>query len=159
MKIKLLTIYIIIFSFLLSGCAASNSKQSMGQIYTLALEGFMPKDEALNSNMKYIAIDMSNFKDVDDKDKKEILNYFKKYNVETMDSTYEQLKEKGLWNAKTKALDGILLRVESTEVVRNKVIIKASKYRSGLGAIGGESTVIYKNGSWILKEAKDTWIS
>jgi hypothetical protein len=96
---------------------------------------------------------MSNFKDVDDKDKKDILDYFKKYNVETMDSTYEQLKEKGLWNAKTMALDGVLLRVESSEIVRNKVIIKASKYRSGLGAIGGESTVIYKNGSWILKEA------
>jgi hypothetical protein len=52
MKIKLLTVFIIIFSFLLSGCASGNSKQSMGQIYTLALDGFMPKDEALNSNMK-----------------------------------------------------------------------------------------------------------
>jgi hypothetical protein len=159
MKIKLLTVFIIIITFLLSGCAAGNSKQNMGQIYTLALDGFMPKGEGLNSNMKYIAIDMSNFTDIDENDKKYILDYFKKYKVETMDATYEQLKEKGLFNPETMVLDGVLLRVESTDIERNKVIIKASKFRAGDAAIGGESTVIYKNGSWILKEAKDTWIS
>ena len=73
----------------------------------------MEQDEALSSDMEYIAIDMNNFEDADESDKEEILSYFKeKYKVEVMDATLEQLKEKGLYNSDTMGLDGVLLRIE-----------------------------------------------
>jgi len=79
---------------LLSACNTGiEPKEHLGEIYSVALDSIMEQDEALSSNMEYIAIDMSNFKEVDESEKEEILSYFKeKYKVEVMDTTFEQLK-------------------------------------------------------------------
>jgi hypothetical protein len=121
----------------------------------------MEQDEVLSSDMEYIAIDMSNFEEVDEGDKEEILSYFKeKYKVEVMDATLEQLKEKGLFNPDTLVLDGVLLRIEIVDFkVNNTIFFEGSKYRSGDGAVGVEVRVHYKDNKWESKETKMTWIS
>lgn len=121
----------------------------------------MKQDEALNSDMEYIAIDLSNSEEVDENDKKEILNYFKeKYKVNVMDATLEQLEENGLYNPEIMLLDGVLLKIEKVDFkFNNKILIEGSKYRSGLGAIGVEVKVHYKDNKWKAKEVKMTWIS
>lgn len=121
----------------------------------------MKEDEGLNSDMEYIAIDMSNYEEVDESDKKEILNYFKeKYKVEVMDATFEQLEEKGLYNSDMMSLDGVLLKIEKVDFkFNNKILFEGSKYRSGLGAIGVEVKVHYQDNKWKAKEVKMTWIS
>ena len=111
--------------------------------------------------MEYIAIDMSNFKDVDESDKEEILSYFKeKYKVDIMDATLEQLKEKGLYNSDTMALDGVLLEIEKVDFkFNNEIFFEGSKYRSSLGAVGINVKVHYKDSKWKSKEVKMTWVS
>lgn len=161
MNFKYFSILIIV-SILLSACNTGiEPKEHLGEIYSVALDSIMKQDEALNSDMKYIAIDMSNSEEVDESDKKEILNYFKeKYKVEVMDATLEQLEEKGLYNPDTMRLDGVLLKIEKVDFkFNNKIIFEGSKYRSGLGAIGVEVKVHYKDNKWKPKEVKMTWVS
>jgi hypothetical protein len=144
---------------LTTGCSSANPSKDMGELYSLALDAYMPMDEGLNGDMKYIAIDMNNLKDIDETDKKQILKYFEKYNIEVMEATYEQLKEKGLYNPKTMVLNGVLLRVEKTEISNNRIVIEGSKYRAGDGAIGTKVIIEYKNGKWQVSKADGTWKS
>ncbi|MFB5089427.1 peptide ABC transporter substrate-binding protein [Psychrobacillus sp. PGGUH221] len=119
----------------------------------------MEQDEALSSDMEYIAIDMSNFEDADESNTEEILSYFKeKYKVNIMDATLEQLKEKGY--SDTMRLDGVLLRIEKVDFKsNNEIFFEGSIYRSGLGAVGVEVKVHYKDNKWESKELKMIWIS
>ncbi|KMY49936.1 hypothetical protein [Peribacillus loiseleuriae] len=161
MKFKQFTILFIV-SLLLSACNTGiEPKEYLGEIYSVALDSIMEQDEALSSDMEFIAIDMSNFDEVNETGKKEILNYFKeKYKVEVMDATFEQLKEMGLYNPDTMALDGVLLRIAKVDFkFNNNIFFEGSKYRSGVGAVGVEVTVHYKDDNWKSKEAKMTWIS
>ncbi|WP_339263015.1 peptide ABC transporter substrate-binding protein [Solibacillus sp. FSL W7-1472] len=161
MKIKHFSI-LLVLSLLLSACNTGiEPSEHLGEIYSVALDSIMEQDEALSSDMEYIAIDMSNFEDAAERDKEEILSYFKeKYKVEVMDATLEQLKEKGLYNSDTMGLDGVLLRIEKVDFkFNNEIFFEGSKYRSGLGAVGVEVKVHYKDNKWEPKEVKMTWIS
>ena len=161
MKVKHFNI-LIVFWLLLSACTTGiEPKEHLGEIYSVALDAILEYDEALNSNLEYIAIDMGHFKDADKDDKEEILSYFReKYTVDVMEATLAQLKEKGLYNPDTMSPDGVLLRIEKVNYKFNKsIIFEGSKYRSGKGSIGVEVTVHYKNGNWEVKETKMTWIS
>jgi len=161
LKIKHFSI-LLVLSLLLSACNTGiEPSEHLGEIYSVALDSIMEQDEALSSDMEYIAIDMSNFEDADESDKEEILSYFKeKYKVEVMDTTLEQLKEKGLYNSDTMGLDGVLLRIEKVDFKsNNRIFFEGSKYCSGLGAVGVEVKVHYKDNKWESKEVKMTWIS
>lgn len=41
----------------------------------------------------------------------------------------------------------------------NNIFFEGSKLRSAKGAIGVESTIRFKEGTWQVKESKETWIS
>ncbi|AKG34408.1 hypothetical protein [Paenibacillus durus] len=150
---------ILLCAMLITACTNTNHAKDMGELYSLALDAYMPIDQGLNSGMKFIAIDMSNFKDIDETDKEQILKYFDKYNVEVMEASYEQLKDKGLYDPQTMVLNGVLLRVEKTEISENQMVIEGSKFRSGDGAIGMKVIVEYSNGKWQVTKADTTWIS
>ncbi|MFI8686117.1 peptide ABC transporter substrate-binding protein [Rossellomorea sp. NPDC077527] len=161
MKYKMIPV-LLILTALLSACNnKENPKDHLGEIYTLALDSLMEKDKALNSEMEFIAIDMSNFDGVNEEQKKTIVNHFKdKYKVEVMNATMDDLEEKGYLNPDTMALDGVLLRIENVDFTfTNNVLFEGSKFKSGLGAIGVEGTVHYKNGEWRMKELEETWVS
>ncbi|TCJ01960.1 hypothetical protein E0Y62_21780 [Cytobacillus praedii] len=104
---------------------------------------------------------MSNFEELNNEQKREILNFFKeKYKVITMDATFGELEEKGYYNPITMTLDGVLLRIEKVDFKFNHTILfEGSKFRSGKGAIGVECIVHYKDGEWQIKESKEIWIS
>jgi hypothetical protein len=153
---------IVILTFFLTACNNGvNPKDHLGEIYSIALDNIMNYDEALSSDMKFIAIDMSNFDELSEKDKKEILNYFKdKYKVNVMDATFEELKEKGYYDSDKKGLDGVLLKISKVDFkFNNNIFFEGSKYRSSLGADGVENTVHYKDGKWQIKASKETWVS
>lgn len=150
----------IVLLFLVACNNEVNSKEHLGEIYRVALGSIMEKDEALSNNIEYIAIDMSNFEELNEQDKKEILAYFEeKFSIEVMDATYEELQEKGLYNTDTKVLDGVLLRIEKVDFVSNEFVFDGSKYRAGDGAVGVKGIVHFKNGKWQIKESKETWKS
>ncbi|WP_391116056.1 peptide ABC transporter substrate-binding protein [Psychrobacillus sp. L3] len=161
MKFKQIIILFIVL-LLLSACNPGiEPKEHFGKIYSVALDSIMEQDDALNGDMEFIAIDMSNFDEVNETDKNEILNYFNgKYKVKVMDATFEQLKEMGLYNPDTMSLDGVLLRIEKVDIKsNNNIFFEGSKYRSGLGAVGVEVTVHYKDNNWKSKETNITWVS
>ena len=159
MKYKFMCILFIIT--ILTGCNNGiEPKEHLGEIYTVALDSIMEEDQGLNHDMAFIAIDMSN-NDIDESSKKNILNYFEEtYKVEVMDATFEQLKEMGLYNPDTTALDGVLLEVTKVEFKSNNtVLLEVSKFRSGLGAIGVEVKAHYKDNKWQTEEVNLKWIS
>ncbi|MFJ5771681.1 peptide ABC transporter substrate-binding protein [Psychrobacillus sp. NPDC093180] len=153
---------LLVLALMLSACNIGiEPRENLGEIYSVALDSIMEQDEALSSDMEYIAIDMSNFENSNENDKEEILSYFKeKYKVEVMAATLEQIKEKGLYNSDTMSLDGVLLRIEKFDIKFNKeIFFEGSKYRSGLGAVGVKGKVHYKDNKWETNKVKMTWIS
>ncbi|MFC5651062.1 hypothetical protein ACFPYJ_18505 [Paenibacillus solisilvae] len=89
----------------------------------LALDAYMPIDEGLNGDMKYIAIDMSNFKGLDDTDKEQILKHFDKYNVKVMEATYELLKAEGLYDhQKAPSIERVTEQLEQKSLLNTKTI-------------------------------------
>ena len=154
--------YVMILALLLSACDNGDTpKEHVAEIYSVALDSIMKEDPGLNDEMEYIAIDMTHLNDLDEKDKEEILSFFKKvYKVDVMIATFEELKEKGLSNPDNGELYGVLLKLDKVDFkINNHVFFEASKYRSGLGAIGVEGTIHFNEGEWEIKELKHTWIS
>lgn len=161
MKFKLTACLFMLTLFLTACNTAVTPKEHASELYIIALNAIMETDESLNNDMEFIAIDMSNFDEVDEKQKNSILDFFEeKYKVQVMDATFDELKEKGYYNQDTMVLDGVLLTVQKVYFnVKNNVFFNGSKYRSAKGAIGVESTVHYKDGDWRIKESKETWVS
>lgn len=157
----LLILFVVAFSAVLTACNEKvTAKDHLPEIYIQAFDSFMPLDEGLNGEMKYIAIDMSNLNSLNITGKEKILNHFKKYGVEVMEASLEDLKQKGLFNERSLSLEGILLSIKEVDIQSDtKVQIEGSKYRSGLGAIGVITTVVYKDGKWQVEKANITWIS
>ena len=104
---------IVITTLLLGACNtgdSANEDMPLIDIYSLALDALMEEDKALNHDMAFIAIDLSNFKDLNETGKQAVLEYFSSnYEVAVMDATFEELKEKGYYNEETMVLDGVLL--------------------------------------------------
>lgn len=130
----------------------------MGAIYSMALDQLMPMDSALNQDMKYLAIDMSNFTDLDHGDKAQILDYFRKYKVKVMARTLDQLGETEP-GYMAKGLKGVLLYAESTVMSDGEITVKAVKYRSGTGADFVDVVLTFENGKWSVSSASMTGIS
>jgi hypothetical protein len=153
---------LLVLSLFLSACNHGlDSKESLGEAYRVALETIMEQDKGLNGDIEYIAIDMSNFVELAESDKQEIISYFEeKYKVDIMIATFEELKEKGLYNTDTMSIDGVLLGIEKVDFkFNNNAIFEGSKYRSAKGAVGVEVKVHYKDNKWKTKRVKETWIS
>lgn len=151
-----------ILALLLSACAkGENPEEHVAEIYSAALNSIMKEDPGLNNGMEYIAVDITNINDLAEKDKEEILSTIQKeYKVDVMIATFEELKEKGLYNPDTGELYGVLLKLDKVDFkFNNQVFFEASKYRSGLGAIGVEGTIHFDEGEWEIKELNHTWIS
>lgn len=161
LKLKYFSILFILLGLLCACNTSIEPKEHLGEIYSVALDAIMEQDPGLNTDMEFIAIDMSNFKDVDESDKEEIISYFKeKYKVEVIDANFDVIEEKGLYNPETLVLDGVLLGIKNIDFNdNNEVVFEGSKYRSGDGAAGIEGKIQYKDNKWTIKEVKMIWIS
>lgn len=156
---KYLVVICLAFSLLLSACSKPiDPEDHLVEIYSTAFESIMENDKALNSDAEYISIDMSELTDLTEQNKQEILQYFKdKYEIETMNASFEELNENGLYNPDTVSLDGVLLRLDAVDFVNNhEVLFAGSKYRSGLGAFGCKLIVHFEGDEWRVKEFRTT---
>lgn len=119
-------------------------------MYEKILEDLIKQDSALNTDAKFIAIDFENFKayhkdrntkedqmrSLSPNEKQTLLDYCRKYNENVIESNFKELKEQGYFNEETMSLDGILISIDNIEKMKeDKVILRASKYRSALGAV------------------------
>ncbi|MGG4552401.1 hypothetical protein [Paenibacillus humicus] len=135
---------------------------SAGQLYGLVFEAMMPIDEALNEDLKYIAIDFSVLTHLTEEDKQYIEEYISsRFAAPVRDATFEQLKESegGDFNVNGMVLSGVLLQIEKVEISEHGAVIEGMKYRSGNGAVGIAIQLELKDGAWKVIEATNTWIS
>ncbi|WP_334074863.1 MULTISPECIES: hypothetical protein [Paenibacillus] len=136
-----------------------DTHRSAGELYRLAFEAMFSMDEALNSEMKYIALDLSDLPQLTDADREHLLSSFAFGDVDVRDATMEELKKEEPEFKETMVLQGILLKIKKVELGENSAVIEGSKYRSGKGAIGAKITLELKEGAWSVTESEMTWIS
>ncbi|GEL78185.1 hypothetical protein [Tenuibacillus multivorans] len=164
MKLKNIFIWIAIL-LLLTSCGTtaqgSDGETNHSGAYIAALEKLMEEDEALNDQKEFIAIDMSHLEELNQTERDDIVKHFEEaYDVEIKVATMDELKEQGHFDEETMMLDGVLLSFDSIDQESNsKFIFEASKYRSGLGAIGLEVIVDHQNDEWKVVGSKMLWIS
>ena len=146
-------------------------EKQLVNIYIIALESFIPKEEFINlAIMDYLAIDMSNkyFNDISKEGKDEILNYFRdKYNVEVINASLNKLKEVGLTSSSGNDVDliknnkkGILLGITSWKYEsKTKVLIEGYWFFTSVASAGIRTRIVFQNNEWILEKTDTIWIS
>lgn len=143
-------------------------------MYKKILEDLIKQDSALNENAKFIAIDFENFltyhkdryakedqlRSLSPNEKQALLDFCKQYNENVIEASFEELKEQGHFNEETMSLDGILITVNKTEIIKeDKAILRMSKYRSALGAIMPKYELNLENEYYWNLKVIDTIIS
>lgn len=132
---------------------------SLVDAYMAVIDNLYEEDPGLNGGIKYIAIDTSKMVNLTDEGKTELLKRLADYGFEVLNMTFEELKEKGY----VKDLffsEGILFQIEDEPTKSNSIKMDASKWRSGLGAIGYDDLIIkYKDAKWEITKFGSMWIS
>ena len=132
---------------------------SAGQLYAMTFEAMMKLDEALNHEMDYIAVDLSEMTQLTEDDKTYIINHLQSFGTEIRDRTLEQLIEEENPDQNSPTLKGVLLRVDKVEITEDSARIEGSKFRSGTGAVGARITLKLEQGTWKLADSEMIWIS
>ncbi len=174
---KAICVFLIILLLFSTGCskpvdtnaAVSSKRQKAGYedktslcyIYVQAIEILLEEDTALNQGMKYIAIDMDTLKGISRDNEKEISEYFEKKYTKVKDASLEDLKKEGEFDARNKLLkNGVAVKVNKImEFTDESIEFEASKYKSGLGAIGMEFKFKKQDNGWKLVDSGLRWIA
>ncbi len=154
---KKLIVCLIIIMTVVSGCS-QEALDTVGA-YTAVIDKLYNEDTALNSDIKYIAVDTSAIVNLSEEEKARLLKEMEKYGYNVLDMTFEELEQEGyikdLYFEK-----GILFKIEDEAMSGSCITMDVSKWRSGLGAIGyGDLKVEYKSGRWEITKTGSAWIS
>lgn len=128
------------------------------EVYCRALDSLMREDIGLNDGMEYIAVNINSLEGLNEKDKEKVLKYFEKYNVKVINESFESLREKGMVKDGN-GIDGLLLSVDKSNTYIAVLTFEQSKFRTGTGAIGGQTIAIGILGKWIIISTTTSWIS
>lgn len=119
-------------------------------------------DPTLNDQISILAIDTSKMCNITSYEKALLLEKLGDvYELEIIDSTFEALQNDGyILQDKLHFPNGILIQIEDTPVKKNSTFtFNASKWRSGLGAIGyNNASITYNNDIWDIT-TQGSWIS
>lgn len=155
---KIFVLMILSITLFTAACAKSDPVDKVGA-YTTVIDKLYEEDSALNSNIKYIALDTSSIVNLNNEEKAELLKELENYGFTVLDMTIEQLEEEGY----VKDLyfeEGILFRIKDQPIKGNSITMDISKWRSGLGSIGYDGTIVkYKDGKWEIDKQGNAWIS
>ncbi len=149
--------FLIIVLLIATGCS-QETPDTVGA-YTAVIDKLYNEDEALNSDIKYIAVDTSLISNLSDNQKSILLKDLEKYGYTVLDMTFEELEKEG-YIEDLYFKEGILFKIEDKTMSRNSITMNVSKWRSGLGAIGYDDLkTVYKNGKWEVTKTGNAWIS
>jgi ABC-type oligopeptide transport system substrate-binding subunit len=129
------------------------------QAYFAVFQTLYEEDSALNSDSKYLALDLSKAKLEDTTPLIEKVQEFceeKGYTL--LLDNHEGLVEKG-YVTDLHFEEGFIISFEDEKLNEKTLITNAQKWRSGNGAIGAKYTVKQKNGTWTITNTTDSWIS
>src|SRR5699024_7493486 len=152
-NLKIKNLYILSFlalTLLISACGGgTGAKENIGEGFKVALDSIMEYDEALNTDMEFIAINISAYEDLSENDEEEISSYFAdKYEIDVTitSDTVQELKETDVYDTDTNTLKGIFLSINEVEFKdEENVLFKGSKFRSNTSGYELEFTVHYED--------------
>jgi len=136
-----------------------NVEDELSLPYALAIDSIIGVDPALNHEMTYIAVNFDNLGYMTEAIQESIEIYLSKYQVPVINESYATLVEKNML-IDDDYIKGILIDFDSIiYVADDEFLIEASKFKSGLGAVGVEVILKKVDGVWSVISAKITWIS
>ena len=167
-KSKLIFILILLFAVFViavnfTSCKKSTEPDFKGNpanAYFLVFEKLYEESTGLNSDIKYIAIDLTGAKL---KEKPDLIKLFEKFceenNYTLWQDTIQGLKEKGYIVDEYPVYfpDGFVISFKDDLLEDNKLVTKGSKWRSDLGAYGATYTAEKINGEWEVTNIADGW--
>ncbi len=118
-------------------------EQNIAEAYMLAIDTIYEKDPALNHEIKYLAIDTRKMNYLSERVNQELRNYLSKYKLDILETNYEELKSLGFIQDGS-FTEGILITIDDSNSVGEKLILNIDKFRSSLGAIGCSEMIIEK---------------
>lgn len=133
------------------------------ECYLALIDDIYKVDNALNSNIKMIALDTTEWKGLSKPEKKMIFSILgEKYKLKIIEGTFDELAKKRIINKKKLYFpDGILITISKVKYNDKKtsLICSIMKWRSGLGAIGSDRvSAKYKHNIWKITRGNQ-WIS
>lgn len=132
-----------------AGLVECFAEQSNNEIFNKAIDHIMNLDSALNHEMQYIAIDFG--REVHGEDKKSIITALEGYDVSVFESDLEALADE-TYSDESGNLYGLFLSFNDVEI-SEKVTISFMKYRSGMGSISTEITMVQnEKGEWEVEK-------
>lgn len=127
------------------------------EAYMLAIDTIYQEDLELNHNIKYLAIDNSKMNYLSHNTNQELIKCLSKYNLEILEMNYDELVELELIKD-GKFKDGILITIDDSSSIEDKLVIRIEKYKSSLGAISCPEMIIEKvDGEWKIT-SQDKWL-
>jgi hypothetical protein len=131
--------------------------------YLAIIDDLYLEDEGLNSDIKMIALDTTEWIGLTDIEKEIIFSKVKdKYGYEVVEGTFEDLSEEGIIdNENLLFKDGILITLSDMKYdqKKSKITCATKKWRSGLGAVGANEVIAsYDGKEWNIKK-DGMWIS
>lgn len=156
---KIVILFLVISTVLAVGGCTKNISPNTVEAYAMVIDQLYTEDPALNHDIKYIALDTSLMVNLTDEGKEELMDKLKDYGFEVLNMTFEELEKEG-YIQELYFKEGILFKIEDSPMKSGSITMKASKWRSGLGAIGyNELTIKYKNDKWEITSIGSSWIS
>lgn len=147
----------LIIMILLVGCS-QETPDTVGA-YTTVIDQLYNEDMALNSDIKYIAIDTSLMINLSEEQKQILLKELEKYGHTVLDMTFEELEEEG-YIEELQFKEGIFFKISDELINGKSITMDVQKWRSGLGAIGYDDLVVkYNNSKWEITKTGNAWIS
>ena len=142
-----------------NGVTSEDTEEELSLPYALAIDSIIGVDPALNHDMTYIAVNFDNMENMTEAIQDSIEIYLSKYQVPIINESYATLVEKNML-IDDDFIKGILIDFDSIVYVSDdELIIEASKFKSGLGAVGVEIILKKVDDVWSVISAKITWIS
>ncbi len=154
---------IICFAFIL-GCTnqhTANSETGLADLYIKTIDTLFAEDAGLNDGITFIAVQMDSMKGLTKEDEKIIEEFIQSKGYIMKNASIDELKQqKEFDEEKLYIKNGVLIKIdEIVEFNDSRIKMKASKYRSGTGAIGLTFTFKKTNGIWELLKSDIGWIS
>ena len=137
--------------------------RKLAEAYFLVFQYLFEADPALNHEIKYIALDLSEIKfQAQDVLIRLVEDFCAEFGFTLLLNDFEGLREKGYITfdpLPPRFQDGIIISFQDITLTDDTLVTKAEKWRSGRGAIGSTFTVEKTDGTWELLPLESMWAS
>jgi hypothetical protein len=150
---------VVVLALSLAACGGDSTPEDQVGAYFSVFENLYAADPGLNTDSKYLVLDLTKVKLADTEPLILLMqNFCDESGYILMLDTIDGLKEKG-YVIDLGFPEGFVITFDDVRLENKTLVTEAMKWRSGDGAIGAEYTVKLKNGTWEITKTDKSWIS